>query len=41
VPLRTFKRDQKAQVLPTENGRKPFAEQDGQPISWMHNSVLK
>jgi len=39
--VRTFMRGQVVQVLQTENGWTRVAEQDGQPIGWMHNSVLK
>lgn len=39
--VRTLMRGQKVQALTTENGWTRVAEQDGEPIGWMHNSVLK
>jgi Protein of unknown function (DUF4236)/Bacterial SH3 domain len=39
--VRTFMRGQVVQALQTENGWTRVAEQDGEPIGWMHNSVLK
>jgi SH3-like domain-containing protein len=39
--VRTFIRGQVVQALQTENGWTRVAEQDGEPIGWMHNSVLK
>jgi hypothetical protein len=39
--VRTFLKGQMVQVLQIENGWTRIAEQDGEPIGWMHNSVLK
>jgi hypothetical protein len=39
--LRTFARGQLLQALETKNGWTRVAGQDGEPIGWMHNSVLK
>jgi hypothetical protein len=39
--VRTFMRGQVVKALQTENGWTRVAEQDGEPIGWMHNSVLK
>jgi hypothetical protein len=39
--VRTFVRGQVVQVLETKNGWTRVAGQDGEPIGWMHNSVLK
>jgi SH3-like domain-containing protein len=39
--VRTFVRGQVVQALQTEDGWTRVAEQDGEPIGWMHNSVLK
>ena len=39
--LRTLLKGQVVQVLQTENGWTQVAEQDGEAIGWMHNSVLK
>jgi hypothetical protein len=42
VPVvRTFMRGHVVQALQTENGWTRVAELDGEPIGWMHNSVLK
>ncbi len=39
--VRTFLKGQVIQALQTENGWTRIAEQNGEPIGWMHNSVLK
>ena len=39
--VRTLMHGQMVQALQTENGWTRVAEQDGEPIGWMHNSVLK
>jgi SH3-like domain-containing protein len=39
--VRTLMRGQMVQALQTENGWTRVAEQGGEPIGWMHNSVLK
>jgi Protein of unknown function (DUF4236)/Bacterial SH3 domain len=39
--VRTFVKGQVVQALQTENGWTRVAEQDGEPIGWMHNSVLR
>ena len=39
--VRTFLKGQLLQVLQTENGWTLVAEQDREPVGWMHNSVLK
>ena len=39
--VRTLMQDQVVQVLQIENGWTRVSLPDGEPIGWMHNSVLK